>query len=67
MTVQYNGYSSRMPNNLHDTFTSEDLIQVKHLFKQLTSYIPKTKENKFQYTGTEKIKFYMKDQIYNKV
>jgi hypothetical protein len=53
MKLQYNRYS-RMPNILHDTFTSEDLIQAKQLFKQFTSYIPKTKENKFQYTGTEK-------------
>ena len=53
MTVQYNGYS-RMPDNLYNTFTPEDVIQAKQLFKQFTSYIPKTKENKFQYTGTEK-------------
>ena len=53
MTVQYNGYS-RMPDNLYNTFTSEDVIQAKQLFKQFTSYIPKTKGNKFQYTGIEK-------------
>ena len=53
MKVQYNGYS-RMPDNLYNTFTSEDVIKAKQLFKQFTSYIPKIKENKFQYTGTEK-------------
>ncbi len=52
MSVQYNGYSM-MPNNLYDTFTSEDLIQSIQQFKQFTSYIPKTTENKFKYTGTE--------------
>ena len=52
MSVQYYGFS-RMPTNLHETFTSEDLIQAKQQFKQFTTYIPKTTENKFQYTGTE--------------
>ena len=33
MTVQYNGYS-RMPDNLYNTFTSEDVIEAKQLFKQ---------------------------------
>jgi hypothetical protein len=57
MTVQYNGYGM-MPNNLYDTFTSEDLIQSIQQFKQFTSYIPKTTENKFKYTGTEQNQIY---------
>jgi hypothetical protein len=52
MSVQYYGYN-RMPENLYDTFTSEDLIQAKQQFKQFTSYIPKITENRFKYTGTE--------------
>ena len=52
MSVQYYGFS-RMPTNLHETFTSEDLIQAKQNFKQFTSYIPRTTENRFKYTGTE--------------
>jgi hypothetical protein len=52
MPVQYYGYS-RMPENLHDTFTSGDYIQAKQRFKQFTSYIPITRENKFKSTGTE--------------
>ena len=52
MSVQYYGYS-RMPTNLYETFTSEDLIQAKQQFKQFTSYIPKITENRFKYTGTE--------------
>jgi len=35
MSVQYYGYS-RMPTNLYETFTSEDLIQAKQQFKQFT-------------------------------
>ena len=53
MSVQYYGYN-RMPTNLYETFTSEDLIQAKQQFKQFTSYIPKITENRFKYTGTEK-------------
>ena len=52
MSVQYYGYS-RMPTNLYETFTSDDFIQAQQQFKQFTTYIPKTTENKFQYTGTE--------------
>ena len=33
MSVQYYGYN-RMPENLYDTFASEDLIQAKQQFKQ---------------------------------
>ena len=51
MSVQYYGYN-RMPTNLYETFTSEDLIQAKQQFKQFTSYIPKITENRFKYTGT---------------
>ena len=57
MSVQYYGYS-RMPTNLHETFTSEDLIQAKQQFKQFTSYIPKITENRFKYTGTEQNQIY---------
>ena len=52
MSVQYYGYS-RMPTNLHETFTSDDFIQAQQQFKQFTSYSPKTTENRFKYTGTE--------------
>ena len=47
-----------MPENLYDTFTSEDLIQAKQQFKQFTSYIPKITENRFKYTGTEQNQIY---------
>ncbi len=40
MSAKYYGYS-RMPENLYDTFTNEDLIQAKQQFKQFTSYMPK--------------------------
>ena len=46
MSVQYYAYN-RMPENLYDTFTSEDLIQAKQQFKQFTSYIPKITEKRF--------------------
>ena len=52
MSVQYYCFS-RMPTNLHETFTSEDLKQSIQNFKQFTSYIPRTTENRFKYTGTE--------------
>ena len=52
MSVQYYGYS-RMPANLYETFTTNDLIQAKLQFKQYTTYIPKTIEKRFKYTGTE--------------
>ena len=57
MSVQYYGYNT-MPENLYDTFTSEDLIQAKQQFKQFTSYIPKITENRFKYTGTEQNQIY---------
>ncbi len=66
MSAQYYGYS-RMPTNLYETFTSEDLIQPKREFKQCTSYIPKITENIFKYTGTEQTKFYPKKQFYKEV
>ena len=52
MSVKYYGYNT-MPENLYNTFISEDLIQAKQQFKQFTSYIPKITENRFKYTGTE--------------
>ncbi len=52
MSVQYHGYN-RISEKLYNTFTSEDLMQAKQQFKQFTSYIPKTIEKRFKYTGTE--------------
>ena len=67
MSVQYNGYSM-MPNNLYDTFTSENLIQSIQQFKQFTSYIfQEQKKINFNILEQKRIKSYMKDQIYNKV
>jgi hypothetical protein len=66
MSVQYYGFS-RMPTNLHETFTSEDLIQAKQNLNNLLHIFQELLKIDLNIQEQNKTKFYHKNQFYKEV